>query len=279
MAQHARYWSCSKFADWLRGTTKGGAKTSDDWHEWKIKAQEKYPIRYWIAEELLDKIQDLVTLPERKVYDMKYYINNRWVTCTHQLTAHPNDIKPGDWCDVGNRFLPCLFNELVDFVEIELAWSNIAWSKEARVKYNAPFYAWGWFRWRTWRCPQAGIDHLEWERTLVWTKEELGDNPLVGQRTGQAKNADEILALYKWWKEIYPNRPDPHDASGWSAYCDMLRAENGDDMGIFRSTKNLKTMELGDIALKKCNEIEEAYKAEDEEMMIRLIKIRHALWT
>jgi hypothetical protein len=33
---------------------------------------------------------------------------------------------------VGNRFLPCLFNELVDFVEIEQAWHHCVWSDEAK---------------------------------------------------------------------------------------------------------------------------------------------------
>jgi len=35
MAQHSNYWSCTPFADWLRGTPKGGAKTSEDWDEWR----------------------------------------------------------------------------------------------------------------------------------------------------------------------------------------------------------------------------------------------------
>ena len=33
------YWTCSKFADWLRGTTKGGAKTSEGWDEWEKRAK------------------------------------------------------------------------------------------------------------------------------------------------------------------------------------------------------------------------------------------------
>ena len=148
------YWTCSKFADWVRGTPKGSAKTSEGWDEWTDEAKRYNPIRYWLAEEGLDYAQRIVYFIPDKIYAIKYYINNRWVTRSHSLTAHPRDIKPGDWCDVGHRFLPCLFNELQDFVEVELAWWHIAWSdKEDRAKYNAPFYATGWFRWRTWRCP------------------------------------------------------------------------------------------------------------------------------
>lgn len=277
------YWTCSKFADWLRGTTKGGAKTSEGWDEWEQRAKAAYPIRWWLAEEGLDYVQKVVYFIPDKIHAVKYYINNRFVTRTHCLTAHARDIKPGDWRDVGNRFLPCLFNELVDFVEIELAWWHIAWAdKDAKAKYDAPFWATGWWRWRTWRCPQAGLDNLEWQRNLRWNADEgfePGD-PNIGQLTPQAKNAQEILDLYKWWTEVYPNRPDPHDASGWSEYCDRMREEKGDGIGwIGTESKNPETKKLGSKALKLTRKIEQAYEKEDEQMMIRLIKARHGLWT
>ena len=275
------YWTCSKFADWLRGTTKGEAKTAEGWHEWELRAKKDYPIRWWLAEEGLDYLQKIVYFIPDQLYAIKYYINNRWVTRTHSLTAHPRNIKPGTWCDVGNRFLPCLFNELQDFVEVELAWWHIAWDKEARAKYKAPFWASGWFRWRTWRCPQAGLDNLKWQSELVWQEEECEPgSPNIGKPTYQAEKAQEILALYKWWTEVYPNRPDPHDASGWSKYCDLKREEfEGTGLGFMQDSKNPETRALGDAALKKTREIEEAYEAEDEEMLIRLIKVRNSLWT
>ena len=283
MAQHSNYWSCSKFADWLRGTKKLGAGTAEEWDDWTTAAQMKHNFRYWLAEEGLSHLQDFVTWPIRKIYDVKYYINNRWVTRTHSLTAHPRDIKPGQWCDVGNRFLPCLFNELVDFVEVELAWWHIAWAdKDEKAKYNAPFWASGWFRWRTWRCPQAGLDNLDWQRNLRhdvdsgWAE---GD-PNIGKPTPQAVKAQEVLDLYRWWKDVYPNRPDPHDASGWSEYCERKRQEHGDTgLSFMKESKDPELRALGDAALKKTTEIEAAYEAEDEEMMIRLIKVRHGLWT
>lgn len=279
MAHHNNYWSCSKFADWLRGTAKPPAATSDGWDEWRKTAETAHRVRYWLAEEGLSGLQDFVTWPVRKLYDIKYYINNRWVSRTHALTAHPRDIKPGEWCDVGHRFLPCLFNELVDFVEVELAWHHIAWSsKEETAKYNAPFWAKGWFRWRTWRCPEAGLDSLEWQRRLTkgqdgWNKnEEDADEP-----TSQAVKAQEILDLYNWWKEVHPNRPDPHDVSGWSEYCEKKRELNEGRLFGGKETAELKRM--GNRALKLSNKIEAGYHKEDEQMMIRLIKVRHGLWT
>ena len=54
------YWSCSKFADWVRGTRKLEAGTSDEWNDWTTKAKGYNPIRYWLAEEGLDYISNVV---------------------------------------------------------------------------------------------------------------------------------------------------------------------------------------------------------------------------
>ena len=278
MAHHTNYWSCSPFADWVRGKPKLKMGTSDEWHDWEVRAKSAHPVRWWIAEEGFDYIQDFVTWPIRKIYDAKYYINNRWVTRTHSLTAHPRDIRPGDWCDVGNRFLPCLFNELVDFVEIESAWSHIAWgSKEDRAKYDPPFWATGWFRWRTWRCPQAGIDHLDWAMTLTNTDWCEPDHKDYGKPTGQAIRAREIKELYTWWTTVYPARPEPHDISGWSEYCEKKRDLN--DGRLFGSKETAELKKQGNQALKLSTKIEKQYADEDEAMMIRLIKARDSLWT
>lgn len=278
MPNRKHYWSCTKFADRLRGTPKLDAGTSQEWNQWHREARAKYPLRYWVAEEALDQIQSFIWWPIDQLYNIKYYINNRWVTKTHALTAHPKDIKPGRWCDVGNRFLPCLFNELVNYVEVELAWWHIAWSdKDERKKYDAPFWATGWFRWRTWRCPQAGLDNLEWQCNLVWKEEELGENsPNIGKPTYQAIKAKEILELYRWWTEIYPNRPDPYEVSGWSAYCEQRRQSED---GLFSEPTDKNAKKQGDRSLKLLDKIKQDYEKEDEKMLIRLIKVRNSLWT
>jgi len=280
MAQHSNYWSCSKFADWVRGTKKLDAGTSEEWHDWTTTAQMKHNFRYWLAEEALGHLQDFVTWPIRKIYDAKYYINNRWVTHSHSLTAHAGDIKPGQWQDVGNRFLPCLFNELVEFVEVELAWFHIACDDEARKKFNSPWYSTGWFHWRTWRSREAGLANLEWQCNLTMN-EDMGvnpDNPEYGKPTSQSISAKEILDLYTWWTETYRNRPDPYDASGWSDYCEASRIANGGRMS-FGNNKTPELKKMCDKSHKLLQKIEAAYEKDDEEMMIRLIRIRTSLWT
>jgi hypothetical protein len=268
-------------ADWLRGTPKPGAATGRGWNEWKQAAQETHPIRYWIVEEGLDYLQNFVNWPSDRINDVRYYINNRWVVRSHALTAHPRDIRPGQWQDVGNRFLPCLFNELVDFVEIEQAWHHVIWDEEARKKYETPWWQRNWYtRWGTkWRSPEAGLAYLDWASARVldenWGVEP--DHPDYGKPTHQALAAQEIKALYTWWKEVYPKRPDVYDASGWTAYCEGRRAAGYGLLDLEDKTEDERKQCR--TALNLSQEIEKAYEDEDEQMLIRLIKIRDALWT
>jgi hypothetical protein len=273
------YWTCSKFADWLRGTMKPGAATSKGWNEWKKEAKAKHPVRFWIAEEGLDHLQDIWCWVPNCINDIRYYINNRWVHQTHGMISH--SLEKGRWHEFESRLLHSMFDQLVDFVEIEQAWHHVIWDEEARVKYETPWWQkQQFFRWgKVWRCPDAGIEYLIWASGLK-LGEDMGvnkDSEHYGEPTGQAKNAQEILELYRWWKEVYPKRPDPMDASGWTAYCELRRA-NGNDFLDFED-KTPEEAEMSRNALNKSTEIETAYNTEDEEMMIRLIKIRQGLWT
>jgi hypothetical protein len=268
------YWTCSKFADWLRGTPKLGAGTGEEWRDWRKKAKLK-KFRYWLAEEGLDYLQTVFYYIPDKIYAFKYYINNRWITKTHSLTAHPSDIPRGEWRDVGGRFLPCLFNELRDFVEVELAWWHLVWEgAEERKKYNAPWWRFGWWNVRVWRCPQAGLDNLSWQMNLTNIEYTDKDSPDYGQPTMQATNAKEIYDLYMWWTVERPKRVEPMDATGWTEYCNRRRSDDEDDFFLDRKD-GVDTSPM----LDAMHKMEEAYEKEDEEMMIRLIKVRRALWT
>jgi hypothetical protein len=76
----------------------------------------------------------------------------------------------------------------------------------------------------------------------------------------------------------YRNRPDPYEASGWTEYCELSRQANGGRLS-FSNDKTPEMKAMSDAAHAKLREIEEAYTKEEEEMMIRLIKIRESLWT
>lgn len=268
--QHAKYWSCTSFADWVRGVPKPGAATAEGWDEWRDNAKAKHPVRFWIAEEALDSIQDFIYYPKKVLMDIKYYVNNRFITKTHALTSN---LKRGTWHEFDTRILHSTFDELINFVEVEVAWNHTMWDKEAREKYNAPFWAHGFFRTRTWRCPEAGLDWFRWATTLTNDEYLEEDSPERGKPTPQAVYAKEVLELYDWWKNVRPVRPDPYVVSGWNAYC-AERSNEG--LKLSADTRDKKRV---DKMLKEMRRLEEGYYKEDTAMLVRLIKIRRDMWT
>lgn len=271
------YWSNSKFADLIRGTKKPDCLTSIEWRDWEKQSQESHPIRYWIAETALDKIRNFIFWPIDKLYQIKYYLVNRYITKTHALTS---SLKRGEWHEFDSRILHCLFDELVNFVEVEQAWFHLVFDEEKRKAYDTSWTSFGWLRTRTWRCPQAGLDHLEWASNLVvdesWGVDQ--SDPKYGTLTDQALTAREVLELYHWWKNVRPNREDPYDKSGWSDLCEQRR-EKYPDVIMSCELETEEESEESRISLENLRKIEEDYDREDEEMLIRLIKIRRSLWT
>ncbi len=272
------YWSISKFADCIRGTEYPDYASSQEWRTLKQTAKTAHPLRVWLADTAIDAVQDFVMWPIDKLYSIKYWINNRYVTQTHALVS---TLPKGQWYDLDYRIMHCLFDSLVEFVEVEQAQMHVAMDSAARDKFVAPFYAYGWFKWRTWRSDEAGIEYLTWASTLVYN-EDMGiekTNECYNQPTHQAKAAIEILELYNWWKNIRPNRIDPMDESGWSDICDEQRENKIDFLDFDYDNSNPEYKQRKTAALDLANELEAKHEAEDTDMLCRLIKIRSALWT
>lgn len=236
------YWTCSKFADWLRGEKKPYALEFDKWEEWKEDQRKKRPWRFWLSDTLLGKLQDIIYYPSDIYFNLKNYVRNRWIDKTHYLKT---GFKPGYYYEFDERILHGVFNELVDFVEIELAHLS-RWDKTKKYKFKKG------------RCIEAAYDYFKWANNLK-EKNEKGNRVL----SDQAKSSRKIKKIYEWWKKRL-DRPCPMDASGWSKYCENKNTENAGD---------------GKAELKKLQSIEEKYDKEDEEMLIELIKLRKYLWT
>lgn len=261
------YWSCSKFADCVRGTSKLEAGTVEEWQAWEKLAKTK-PFRFWLAESGLDFLQDVLFWPANCVRARVTYANNRWITKSHSLTSK---LKRGQWHDFDVRLLHAAFDELVHFVEVEQAWMEVVFSKENQKKYGVPLYR-KLFRIGLWRCPEAGFAYLQWAAELKRDEEWLDkDSPDFGKPTPQALAAQETHLLYMWWKVERPKRPDPYEASGWTQYCEKKRKK--DELNIADKSGPSKKI------LKLCQKIEMEQDEEDTAMLIRLIKIRHSLWT
>lgn len=264
------YWSCSKFADWLRGTPKIPAGTAEEWNAWTKTAKTK-KVRYWLAEEGLDLLQSLIYSPLTFMNSVRYYLNNRWISKTHVLTSN---LKRGSYYEFDTRLLYALFDELVNFVEIEQAWQHVAWSKEEQSEYQIPWYR-KMFRLGRWRCPEAGLASLEWASELKYDQDVTNkEDPKLGKPSPQALSAQETIVLYHWWKKSRPSRPDPIVASGWSDYCEKRRQASGDNDSWIGSCD-----EDAPAIMEACRKMEQAQDDEDTEMLIRLVKLRSYLWT
>lgn len=277
----SNYWSCTKFADWIRGTSKISAGTEEEWRAWKSIAKKK-KVRYWLAEEGLDHLQNVLNWPKNRLQDIRHYVDNRWISKTHTLTS--SNLKRGQWHEFDTRLLYSSFDSLVDFVEIELAWFHMICSDEAYKKYKTPWHH-SIFRFRVRRNPECGLEYLNWAASLCHDEEWVDPNdPDFGKPTNQALAAQEMLALYNWWKEVRPARQDPMDGSGWSNYCCERRKKaeaQGSDLilPILEGNETEEEKAHAHQILEVCHEIESEQENEDTEMLIRLIKIRKYLWT
>jgi hypothetical protein len=169
-----------------------------------------------------------------------------------------------------------MFQLLVDFIEIECAGHQLAAEKYKEIsasdKWNACFFGYlrRYFRRPSFlkRNPEAGLRYLDWETNL---HDEFD--------TGQAASAREKKELYLWWKTIFPNRKDPMEESGWSEFCERRRKKYGNGIAYILNDLTDEEHEESSRILEKCRLLEELQYAEDEDMLIRLIKIRNTLWT
>lgn len=276
----SNYWSCTKFADWVRGTPKILAGTEKEWRAWENIAKKK-KVRYWLAEEGLDHLQKIINWPRNRLQDARHYIDNRWISKTHALTSN---LKKGQWHEFETRLLYSTFESLVDFVEIELALFHMACSDEAYKKYKAPWYR-TILRFSAYRNPESGMEYLNWAASLRHDKDWIDpNNSDFGKLTNQALAAQETIVLYRWWKKVRPARQDPMEASGWSAYCDERRKKaevQGFDLilPVLEEDETEEEKARAHQILEVCHKMELEQENEDTEMLIRLIKIREHLWT
>jgi hypothetical protein len=178
------HWSCSKFADLIRGTKKPYALEWDKWDDWDNKQKQERPWRFWLSDTILPKIQNIVYFPYDIYTTVRIYIRNRFYDKTHYLNT---GLSPGNYYELDYRILHGLFNELVDFVEKDLSHLT-QWDTTKKYKF------------KNGRCIEAAYDYFKWSNNLK----------NKGKLTEQAKSSRKIQKLYEWWKNTRPNRISPY---------------------------------------------------------------------
>ena len=252
------------------------------WGEWDAKLKTERPIAFFFTETLPDWVQWIPDHTIEYADTLRYKFQN-YFGGLHRLDSN---LKKGEYHEFAERLLHCSFDSYIDFIEIEEAHSHLCWSDDEDIKkYKVPFWRrMRYLRWgQVWRCPEAGVDHLKWEMTL--------DEPdPSGQPTSprQAESAREKMALYTWWKHVRPTRGDAWDASGLRAFWDKMDEKYGDDSDSLGSnwfgfgSKSLMTpaeKKMYDKLSTLKDDLEKQWEQEDDDMLHRLINIRHSLWT
>ena len=239
-----------------------GALSSKGWRLFNKEYKESAPVRYWFTHTF----RHAVILPVK----WKYEKITDWVRyrTTRRYHVVKTGLPPG-YNDVDTKMLHVNFNMFKEFVEVEQAWHHYMWSEERREKAtwcekHMPFYR----VFFPFNRPDLGIKHLEWASTL--------DDPSLPPHERcdhQAVAAREIMALYDWWVNKRPARKDidapPYDHQG----LDILAALDED------FDKKASDYQAHHDAMEAQTKLEEEWREEDDEMLIRLVKIRHHLWT
>lgn len=248
------------------------------WDEWDITTKREQPIGYFFTETFPKWLE---WIPEHSIdylHSFRYTVIN-WFEGSHRLNS---TLDKGKYHEFSERMLYSLFDSYVDYIEIEEAHMHVVFAEKAvREKYNIIWWKkYPILRWFSrWRCAEAAIDHLKWEMSLDTPNP---NDPSWQSSPYQAEKAREKMALYTWWKHVRPSRGESWDVSGINDFIKKMDAKYGKGWdGHFGSTTKLTPSENRNYHKLQTDNtnLEEAWENEDEEMMIRLIRLRKNLWT
>lgn len=195
--------------------------------------------------------------------DFFSYVHNRWVDPSHKVIIKHPQYGIGNYHDTDTRLLYANFQLLVDYVEIECSSMYTCYTKKSpfttfrqKVKSIIDYLPYVGKLLPPSRNALQGLFYLKWELSLG------------GESPSQSAAAKEILALYKFWVRVRPERKNPWD----------LPARIRDEEPFIKDGKFQLSPRYSK-SLRKADALESKYKCEDDRMLIRLIKIRHCLWT
>jgi hypothetical protein len=236
-----------------------GALTTEAWHLFNEEFKEKAPIRYYFDKTFPKYFRPI----KGKISDLMWGIRYRTYDKYHVIRT---GLKPG-YYEIDTRMLHCNFSLLVSYVELQLAGMCYLFSDEyekERWKWNIPFYS-----------HFVKVDPI-WGVTSLYRRIEGGKSASAAPSDiAEAEFGKEVLELYTWWTKTRPARhlqkeplPDySNQGLGSMAIFHPAFDETAADYVAFTA------------AYKKNEALKEAWEIEDDEMLIRLVKIRKRLWT
>lgn len=221
----------------------------DGWRDFDRQFAEHAPIRYRINKQLMPWLR----VRKMKIKDLKWKVYHRFHP-EHRYNIVKTELKPG-YYDIDTRMMYACFALLVEYVEKELA----SWEKDSGLTGR-----------------EAGLKHLD---DTITYNDKLPPNHTAFDRMPdhQVFAAKEAKELYLWW-ETY--RDD--DDSEWDNCPVQLGKGRGHMFDVlsnkWRAAEPAKAAAWDAWAQNARAESERKSKEADE-MLKRLIAVRHHLWT
>lgn len=232
-----------------------GALTSTGWRLFKSEFKKKAPIRYWVTHDLYySAIYPCIELYQEAYSWARYRLSRRY----HVVDT---GLKPG-YHSNADIILYANFSKLCDYVEVTLGvLERMSDRNKSWAERYVPFY--GIFKQP--RDADAGIKHLQWAADLC-----NPSNPNHVIDSEYAKKSKSLLELYIWWTIERPSRK--------AAVVPILYSDQG--LGLLSCLDPLFDRTAADYiayteACDKLEEQEEMWEKEDNDMLIRLIQLRH----
>lgn len=124
MTFRSNYWSCSKFAAWLRSLQGIPSPYALSMEDWKVyKKEHKHKLCYKLA-EWLDNVQDVVYFPADIAYSLKCYVQNRLQGSSYL----PTSLEEGKWYDLDTRIKYGLMENFIIHIEKHLYKHILRWN-------------------------------------------------------------------------------------------------------------------------------------------------------
>lgn len=261
----AQYWSNTKFANKIRclfGIKNQPTSATDfGWHEYETTAKQTSDIGYSIVESL-DIIQTAVYWIPDKMRSLSYYISNV-INGSHVL---PTRVKFGTWGDLTSRIPDALMLSIIDFVEKECFWMNVAFYSERPDDMSDT--VWKYVQQSYIQRKLYPVKVSDVERALhgiQWLEFQIKSSS-KNKRISKAHPYHKLIAAYWFAKNRYGI--DLYNESGFTAAYDKTPG-----VTLFKSTPEKN------IAFDKLKELEKVYNAEVILHCTNIVKYHAYLWT
>lgn len=234
-----------QFKRWM-GYNPPPFATTDGWEEFEQEFRKNAPIRYFINENCtkLGRIKN-------RIAHVKSRLRNRYISKTHILNMER--VSKGTYYDSSEILKFAIFQVIIDFVETDLA----QWSDEYKHSRN-PFAS----------VKPSSIDGIRVIEQNIYS-DDMNDE--------RKQFYKDLLEVYMWSKGLaedkfpVPERPEEPWNEDDHSFMYFMTDECKEAYPEFHKAH--------EEYMTKVSARDDAYKAYEEEMLLRAIKIKDHLWT